>query len=64
MTIRGIALIYLLFVLLPLFAAIVIIIIAANKRKKELRKLEPEADSITKPPHKGRLRRFFTITKR
>jgi hypothetical protein len=64
MTIRGIAFIYLLFVLLPLIAAIVIVIIAANKRKKELLKSESLTDATKKPPHKGRLRRFFTITKK
>lgn len=63
MTIRGIAAVYLLFVILPIIAAAIIIFIAARKRIKLQKQTDPDSFKKKKPSRPGRLRRFFTIKK-
>jgi len=62
-TIRGIAAVYLIFVLLPVVAAIILIVVAARKRKHLERMQNPEFARSRKPKQPGRISRFFTVRK-
>ena len=63
MTIRGIAGVYLLFVLFPVIAAIILFVVAAKKRKHEERMQNADYASKHAVKQPGRIRRFFTVRK-